>query len=83
MSRKTPRINIPKSVREFVLKRDNFTCKSCRKNCNEVKLTIDHIIPLSKGGSNDISNLQTLCLFCNQSKYQKIDIRFRRYFDKD
>lgn len=82
MNRKTPRINIPNSVRKFVFKRDNFTCKDCKKNCDEVKLTIDHIIPLSRGGSNDISNLQTLCSFCNQSKHKKLDVRFRRYFEK-
>jgi 5-methylcytosine-specific restriction endonuclease McrA len=83
MSHKNPRINIPKSVRNFVFKRDNFTCKGCGNSCDQVRLTIDHIIPLSKGGSNDISNLQTLCLFCNQSKHKKLDFRFRRYFDKD
>jgi 5-methylcytosine-specific restriction endonuclease McrA len=65
---KTPRINIPDSVRKYVLQRDNYQCQSCGNTKAETKLNIDHIIPLATGGSNDISNLQTLCSRCNQQK---------------
>lgn len=48
-------------------------CLACGK---QESISIDHIVPLSKGGSNDISNLQPLCLSCNSSKNARtIDYR--------
>jgi len=45
--------------------RDGFKCLICGVIDN---LTLDHVIPRSKGGSNDSSNLQTLCNRCNSKK---------------
>lgn len=77
---KTPRIPIPPEVRNYVFERDRYQCKSCGKTKLDTQLTIDHIIPLARGGQNDISNLQTLCLLCNQQKNHHLDPRFRRHF---
>ena len=45
----------------------------CRKCKNTTNLTIDHITPLSKGGSkHGLHNLQVLCGKCNQRKADKI-----------
>jgi 5-methylcytosine-specific restriction endonuclease McrA len=41
---------------------------ACLRCGSTEKLSPDHVIPLSKGGMNDISNIQPLCLFCNYSK---------------
>ncbi|MGB6294665.1 MAG: HNH endonuclease [Rivularia sp. (in: cyanobacteria)] len=78
---KTPRISIPSAVRKYVFERNKYQCQSCGKQYGETSLTIDHIIPLARGGSNDISNLQTLCFTCNRKKTDKLDNRFRRKFD--
>ena len=72
---KTPRIPIPKSVREYVMKRDRHQCKTCGTTKD---LAIDHIIPLNKGGSNDISNFQVLCRRCNSRKGTRIQARVQR-----
>jgi len=50
----------------------NLTCPSCLRSEPEIKLTEDHIIPLSKGGANDIANIQPLCLHCNLVKHDKL-----------
>lgn len=56
---------ITKGKRRRVLERDGKKCKKCGVTEN---LTIDHIIPTSKGGHHGISNMQTLCFDCNVEK---------------
>ncbi len=65
------RHSIPPKLRDEIFRRDDYTCQYCGKTINEVELHIDHIKPVSKGGTNAISNLQTLCRDCNLSKSNK------------
>lgn len=46
-------------------------CPSCNLSEPGVKLTVDHVIPLSQGGTNWISNIQPLCRSCNSKKMMK------------
>lgn len=60
--------HIPAAVRVSVLHRDGYKCIFCGRSARQVQLEVDHIVPFSKGGSNDPSNLQTLCIDCNRGK---------------
>ena len=54
--------------RQEVILRDQCTCQYCAKKFPVDKLTIDHIIPKSKGGENTWENLVAACKKCNQRK---------------
>jgi 5-methylcytosine-specific restriction enzyme A len=64
--------SIPLSVRLDVLTRDGYKCVYCGRSSQKIDLEIDHIIPYSKGGSNQIDNLQSLCFDCNRGKGARI-----------
>src|SRR3990167_7311576 len=55
-------------LRFKILLRDNFICQYCGRKAPEVKLEIDHKIPLSKKGTNTPDNLVVACFECNRGK---------------
>ena len=61
-------------LREAIKLRDNYTCCECGNSVYKepnLLLEVDHIIPISKGGKTEASNLQTLCWKCNREKANK------------
>ena len=63
------RIKLPHGMKEKVFRKDGYRCRMCGASKEDgIELTIDHIIPLAAGGTNDLDNLQTLCRECNENK---------------
>ncbi|NGU11968.1 HNH endonuclease [Clostridium perfringens] len=60
--------NIPQGVKLKVFRRDNCVCQICGKNVALDEINYDHIIPWSKGGSSDESNIRILCESCNKKR---------------
>jgi hypothetical protein len=63
------RLPIPEEVRNEVWRRDQAKCTRCK---SVFKLEFDHIIPVSRGGSNTARNIQLLCEICNRQKSDSI-----------
>lgn len=72
--RKAPGLHSHKDI-EDLLRLQRGMCANCGERLNG-KHDVDHIYPISKGGSNDPSNLQLLCGTCNRSKGAKDPIEF-------
>ena len=49
----------------------DYRCLRCGKQEPTIKLTADHVIPVSKGGGGGIENIQPLCLSCNVWKHDR------------
>ena len=68
------RSKLSASLRYDILKRDGFKCQICGATIKDgVKLHVDHIFPVSKGGKTEPNNLRTLCDKCNLGKSDKIE----------
>lgn len=65
---------VMRAMRYDVLRRDGFRCVKCGRSREDgVKLHVDHIKPVSRGGKSVMSNLQTLCEDCNCGKGNKYE----------
>lgn len=58
-----------KKLRDAVMKRDQYLCQPCFKQglITEAK-EVDHVKPQAEGGTDDMDNLQAICLDCHQAK---------------
>lgn len=73
---KSKEVNIKKDLDYYNIKenrlkifeRDSYKCHYCEKQLTRFSATLDHIQPVSKGGSNSFDNLVTSCLHCNSER---------------
>lgn len=64
----------PRFSKYNVYLRDLFTCQYCYTRFSQQQLTIDHVIPISKGGKTEWANIVSACNPCNSSKGNRLDI---------
>lgn len=79
--RLTRYVHVPRRFRRqvtntFLFARDDYQCQYCGRKANELKpresLTRDHLIPMSRGGTNEWSNVVTACSSCNTRKANRM-----------
>ena len=59
---------VSKRLRFEVLRRDNHTCRYCGAAAPDVEITVDHVLPVALGGTDDSANLVAACRDCNAGK---------------
>jgi hypothetical protein len=60
-----------KENRIIIYERDGYKCYKCGKLLTRWDATLDHILPVSRGGKNEKDNLLTCCLMCNSRRRNK------------
>ena len=71
------RVYIPIKVREEVYKKSGGICPICGKTLSKYTYTIDHVVPLSRGGTSEISNLRATHEDCNKLKGNFMDAELK------
>lgn len=61
-------MTISKRLRFEIFRRDNHACRYCGGAAPDVQLTVDHVVPVALGGTDEPSNLVTACRDCNSGK---------------
>jgi len=62
----------PRFSKYNVLLRDEFTCQYCETEVTRVNATLDHVLPIKRGGKTNWQNIVTACMKCNSHKGAKI-----------
>jgi 5-methylcytosine-specific restriction endonuclease McrA len=65
------RLHLPLNRRNVIL-RDNYACQYCGASASQVTLTLDHVLPRSRGGPTSWENVVAACTVCNQRKGDRL-----------
>ena len=70
------RRKIPEDRQERVLQRSRYLCEYCHasEQWQYVRFTVDHVVPIALGGTDNFENLALACFHCNRQKADRIDI---------
>lgn len=68
----TERDLLPPGMKYTLYSETNGRCSHCGKKIGYADSTVDHVVPISKGGTNAMSNLAILCEDCNKDKYNHV-----------
>src|SRR5271157_5816509 len=63
-----------KFTRKNVITRDDYGCQYCGKKVSKAEVTIDHVLPLSRGGQSTFQNCVVCCMRCNNTKADRTPI---------
>ncbi len=68
------RNKIPEPIQQQVRHRSNHLCEYCHasERWQYVKFTVDHVLPVSLGGTNNLENLALACFHCNRRKTNRL-----------
>jgi 5-methylcytosine-specific restriction endonuclease McrA len=58
----------PRFSREHIFMRDDYKCQYCNETFHPKELTLDHVVPVVRGGRKTWTNIVTSCVECNQAK---------------
>ena len=72
-TKKANRINFTPARKNSLYLASEKRCAICGKTLSESEMTVDHIVPISRGGKNVTTNLRCVCKDCNQLKYNLLD----------
>ena len=76
------RIVFPQHVKQALFREQRGRCRYCGLTHRIRFLDIDHKWPVSRGGGNDVTNLQLLCRACNMRKGIQTDQEFRQRYGR-
>jgi len=70
-----PKTRIVNTARRVeIYKRDNGQCYMCHEKLPLEKIELDHLVPVSRGGTSDSKNVAVSCQFCNRSRGNRIEL---------
>lgn len=75
----TERTLIEPHIKRQIWERQHEKCAYCGTRRQLKHMTVDHIIPFSKGGTDDIENLQCTCKMCNRLKSDMLPSEFTAF----